>query len=381
MTEFEKNPNPTKDQHFMVDQNVIAEICRKANICEGESVVEIGGGAGALTEVLAPRCSSLTVLELDHYYAELLKKKFENYPNVTIVEGNALDHSYLQYDRIVANLPYTITEPFLVNLARSGALYKDSKDIKSSNVKSITLVVSQNSARKMVAPIQITEGKSRHFNNEFGCISAICQTCLDVEIAQVIPSSAFFPEPAVTSFLVNLTPKKKKSTVDRIMGEILMDRNGRNATVGKVYQTMLVQGRIYNLNKHKAKSNQKQSRSFTSKLIECSSVYDLTNAQISQLIKDLIRNDTKMKCSNKSTGTHRSFEDSYDYFIKTGRYDYDETEEWDEEEEEQSVVTKWEKKAEETYAYLYSEERYNALLHRGLEFVDKEELNKRLVVG
>lgn len=381
MTEFEKKPNPTKDQHFMVDQDVIAEICRKANIREGESVVEIGGGAGALTEVLAPKCASLTVLELDHYYAELLKKKFENYPNVTIIEGNALDHSYLEYDRIVANLPYTITEPFLVKLAQSGALYKDSKDIKSSNVKSITLVVSQNSARKMVAPIQVTEGKSRHFNYEFGCISAICQTYLDVDIAQVIPSSAFFPEPAVTSFLVNLTPKKKKTTVDRIMGQILMDRDGRKSTVGKVYQTMLLQGRIYNLNKHKAKSNQQQNRSFTSKSIECSNVYDLTNAQISQLIKDLIRNDTKMKSSNKKTSTHRSYEDSYDYFIKTGRYDYDETEEWDEDEEEQSVVTKWQKKAEETYAYLYNEERYNALLHRGLEFVDKEELKKKLAIG
>lgn len=381
MTEFEKNPNPTKDQHFMVDQDVIAEICRKANIGEGESVVEIGGGAGALTEVLASKCASLTVLELDHYYAELLKNKFESYPNVTIIEGNALDHSYLEYDRIVANLPYTITEPFLINLAQSGALYKDSKDVKSSNVKSITLVVSQNSVRKMVAPIQITEGKSRHFNSEFGCISAICQTYSDVDIARVIPSSAFFPEPAVTSFLVNLTPKKKKTTVDRIMGEILMDRNGRKATVGKVYQTMLLQGRIYNLNKHKAKSNQQQNRNFTSKSIECSNVYDLTNAQISQLIKDLIRNDTKMKSSNNKTTTHRSYEDSYDYFVKTGRYDYDETEEWDEEEEEQGVVTKWQKKAEETYAYLYNEERYNALLHRGLEYVDKEELNKKLAIG
>lgn len=378
MAEFEKNPNPTKDQHFMVDQNVIADICRKANICDGENVVEIGGGAGALTEVLAPKCASLTVIELDHYYAELLKKKFENYSNVTIVEGNALDYSYLQYDRIVANLPYTITEPFLVNLARSGALYKDSKDVKSSKVKSITLIVSQNSARKMVAPIQITEGKSKHFNNEFGCISAICQTCLDVEIAQVIPSSAFFPEPAVTSILVNLTPKKKKSTVDRIMGEILMDRNGRNTTVGKVYQTMLLQGRIYKINKHKAKSNQQQSISFTSKQIECSSVYDLTNAQISQLIKDLVRNDTKMKCLNKSAGTRRSFEDSYDYFLKTGRYDYDETEEWGEE-EEQNIVTKWQKRAEETYAYFYYSKKYNTLLHRGLEYVSKEELSKRLI--
>lgn len=380
MTEFEKNPNPTKDQHFLHDRNVIEEVCRKANICEGESVVEIGGGAGALTEILAPKCASLTVLELDHYYAELLKVKFKDYPNVTIIEGNALDHSYLEYDRIVANLPYTITEPFLVKLAQSGALYKDNKDAKSSNVKSITLIVSQNSARKMVAPIQVTEGKSRHFNYEFGCISAICQTCLDVEIAQVIPSAAFFPEPAVTSFMVNLIPKKKKTTVDRIMSEILMDRNGRNATVGKVYQTMLLQGKIYNLNKHKAKTNQQQNRGFTSKSIECSNVYDLTNAQISQLIKDLIRNDTRMKSSNRRTNIHRSYEDSYDYFIKTGRYDYDEAEEWDEE-EEPSVVTKWQKKAEETYSYFYDEERYNALLHRGLEFIDKEELVKRHAIG
>ena len=144
---------------------------------------------------------------------------------------------------------------------------------------------------------------------------------------------------------------------------------------------MLLQGRIYKLNKHKAKSNQQQSRSFTSKSIECSNVYDLKNAQISQLIKDLIRNDTKMKSSNKRAGTYRSYKDSYDYFIKTGKYDYDETEEWDEEEEEQRVMTKWQKKAEETYAYLYSEERYNVLLHRGLEFVDKEELTKRLANG
>lgn len=141
---------------------------------------------------------------------------------------------------------------------------------------------------------------------------------------------------------------------------------------------MLLQGKIYNLNKHKATSNQQQSRSFTSKSIECNNIYDLTNAQISQLIKDLIRNDTKMKSSTKKTSSCCLYEDSYDYFVKTGRYDYDEFEEWDE--EEQSVVTKWQKKAEETYSYLYDEARYNELLHRGLEFVEKEELNKKLAI-
>ena len=377
MTEFEKNPNPTKDQHFMVDKEMIEHICRKANIQPGDNVVEIGGGAGALTEVLAATGNSITVIELDHYYAELLKEKFESFPNVKVIEGNALDLTYLEYDRIVANLPYTITEPFLVNLAKTGALFVDNKDKKSSNLKSITLVVSQNSTRKMVAPIQITEGKSRHFNSEFGLVSAICQTYLEVDIDRAIPSDAFYPEPAVTSFLVNLVPKKKKTTVDRIMSEILMDRTERVPSIERIYQTMLIQGKIYKVNKHKNCSQQKMG-SFTSKGIRDSNIYDLTNAQISQLIKDLIKNDSAMKGARKSYNRHQN-EDSYEYYLKTGKYDFDE-EDYDED-EEISTTTKWQKKSEETYAYLYDEVRYNALLHRGLEFLETSELRRRLING
>ncbi len=379
MTEFEKNPNPTKDQHFMVDYEMIEYICRKASIGIGESVVEIGGGAGALTEALAKYGNPLTVIELDHYYAELLKEKFKDFSNVTVIEGNALDYQYVNYDRIVANLPYTITEPFLVQLARSGALYHNNKDKKSSSVKSITLVVSQNSTRKMVAPIQVSEGGSRHFNSEFGLISAICQTYFCVDIDQAIPSSAFYPEPAVTSFLVNLTPKKKKTTVDRIMEELLMDRTGKSPSIERVYQMMLTQGEIYNLNKYKTNVSKQNSSSFTSGAIRCSNIYDLSNAQISQLIKDLIRNDSKMKSSKKPSSSKSYVEDSYEYFMRTGRYDYDE--ELDEEEEISQNLTKWQIKSEETYKYLYDERRYNTLLHRGLEFLKKEELQNMLQIG
>lgn len=379
MTEFEKNPNPTKDQHFMVDRKMIEHICSKANMCEGERIVEIGGGAGALTEILAKSGNPLTVIELDHYYAELLKEKFKNFSNVTVIEGNALEQTYLEFDRVIANLPYTITEPLLVGMAQTGALYKNNKDKKSSCIKSITLVVSQNSVRKMVAPIQVTEEKSRHFNAEFGLISAICQTYLDVEIDCAIPSSAFFPEPAVTSFLVNLTPKKKKTTVDRIMSEILMDRMNRHASVERVYQLMLSQGKIYNIKKHKSTLQQNTGK-FTSKSISDSNVYDLTNAQISQLIKDLIKNDSKMKSKRSNSHNNRKSEDSYEYYMRTGRFDYCDEDAYDDEEEQQAV-TKWQKKTEDTYAYLYDETRYNALLQRGLEFIKHEELMRRLAIG
>lgn len=372
MNIFEKNPNPTKDQHFMVDKEMIEYICRKANIQKDERIVEIGGGAGALTEVLASYGNQLTVIEYDQYYANFLKKKFEKNDNVTIIQGNALDNDYTEYDRIVANLPYTITEPLLVNLAKTGALYIDNKDKKSSKVKSITLVVSQNSTRKMVAPIQITEGNSKHFNSEFGLISAICQTCLDVDVDIAIPSSAFYPEPAVTSFLVNLIPKKKKTTVDRIMAEFLKDKTRKSASIGKIYQTLLAQGKIYKLNKYKGNFQQDITK-FTSSSIKNSNIYELSNSQISQLIKDLIRNDAKMKSSTGKYAREKPLDD-YERYLKTGSYDFEE-----DEFEEERKVTKWNKKSDEIYSYLYDERRYSILLNRGLEFLGNSKFKEKMV--
>ena len=71
MIEFEKNPNPTKDQHFMVDKNMLESIYDTANIQEGESIVEIGGGSGALTDYLVQGNNYITVIEKDPYYANL----------------------------------------------------------------------------------------------------------------------------------------------------------------------------------------------------------------------------------------------------------------------------------------------------------------------
>lgn len=358
----EKNPNPTKDQHFMVDEAILEHIRTKAEIMPFESVVEIGGGAGALTKHLAKGDNYVTVIEKDSYYAKLLREMFSENERVEVVEGDALEFNFSGYDRIVANLPYTITEPFLMNLAKSGALYNNPKDVKRSNVKSITLVLSQNSVRKMVAPIQIFEGKSRHFNQEFGIMGAICHTFLDVDIDMAIPSDAFSPAPAVTSFLVNLTPKKRKTTVDRILEEMFTDRKGYSPTIGRIYQMMLNQGKVYNLKKHSGLSDTQLFTTCTSKTIGDRNIYDLSNAQLSQLIQDLIRNDSKVKSFRSMPKFH--YNSRYD--------DYDGM--YDEEEDGTFRKTKTQKKAEEKYSYLYDERRYNILLKRGLEFLEHSQL-------
>lgn len=378
MKEFEKNPNPTKDQHFMVDEEMLERIYRKAGIKEGERIVEVGGGAGALTKYLVKGKNQIVVIEKDPYYAELLRNKFSEYENLEVVEGDALQYDYCSFDRIVANLPYTITEPFLMNLARTGALNHNERDLKSSNVKSITLVLSQNSVRKMVAPIQLTEGKSKHCNQEFGIMGAICHTFLNVEIDTVIPSTAFFPEPAVTSLLVNLTPKQKKTTVDRIMAEILTDKKGNFPSIYRVYDMMLAQGKAYNLNKYKGSMSNTTFGKFTSAVIGNQNVYDLTNMQISQLLQDLVRNDAKVKGAKKQVKQGRYFQESYKNRKSISGYDFDYD---DEEEEMQRPKTKTQLKSEAKYSYLFDSRAYKVLLNRGLEHIEHETFLKMLLDG
>lgn len=359
MTEFEKNPNPTKDQHFLQDVATLEKIVETAGIEEGESIIEIGGGAGALTDYLARGNNYVTVIEKDPYYAALLRERYKDCGNVTIIEGDALTFDYSEYDRIVSNLPYTITEPILVNLAKSGALDYNPSDPHSSKLKGITFLLSQNSVRKMVAPIQITEGNSRHANSEFGLMGAITKAFFDVDIIGAVPSEAFFPAPAVTSFIVKLEPKKQKTTIDRIVRELLMDKKGKTPSIARIYQLMLAQGKVYKVGKHKNNIEGVVDTKFTSANILNQSIYDLTNQQLSQLFQDLIRNDKGIK--SRKFSERRVREDDFMMI--------DEDDEF-EEVEVRRPTTKYDHK----YDYLYDDRLYQVLLHRGLEYVDPAEL-------
>lgn len=368
MYDLDKNPNPLKDQHFLVSDEVLEQIYNVADIQDGESIVEIGGGSGAITDYLVRGNNHVTVIEKDPYYANYLRNKYKDFSNVTVIEGDALDFNYSDYDRIVANLPYTISEPLLVNLASSGALDYKANNQKGSRLKSITLVLSQNTTRKMVAPIQLSEGNSKHINQEFGLMGAISKAFLDVDIVDTIPGEAFFPEPAVTSFLVNLTPKKNKTTVDRILGEFLIDKKNSRATIKRIYQLLLIQEKVYKQSKHKGNSKN-ISMSFTSKNIEDKNIYELTNSQLSQLIQDLVRNDINIKSKNR---VQRRSEDYSQYFVGN-RFVFDEDDELDEEE-----IISVKDKHMRKYDYLYESSLYEFLLHRGLEYLSKEELMSAL---
>lgn len=371
---MDKNPNPIKDQFFLKDKKVLDDIIATIDMQPGETIVEIGGGEGALTDYLVKTSKGqnfITVIEKDPYYANYLKKRYADHKNVEVIEGDALKFDLADYDRVVANLPYTITEPFLINLAASGAFAGTEKSKRQSRVKSTTLLLSQNSVRKMVAPVQVVDGGSKHFCSEFGMMGAICKAFLDVEVVRAVASEAFFPEPAVTSILVNLTPKQKLTTVDRILQAFFVDTKGAGASIKKVYSMILAQSKVYNVNKYK--NNQASiSTSFTSKNIEDKNIYELNNSQLSTLFQDLIRNDmnTKSKQNQKQSRIERM-----DYRNFKTYEDYLDYEDMLEEQERNQMKTRKAQNAMSKYEYMYDSTVYDALSHRGLEYISQEEFN------
>lgn len=102
-------------QHFLVDENILGVIGRLAELKPGDVVLEIGPGLGVLTRYLAARVARVHAVELDASLEPHLRDAAEN---VTLHLGDALrlDLAALAPDatKLVANLPYNIATPLLV---------------------------------------------------------------------------------------------------------------------------------------------------------------------------------------------------------------------------------------------------------------------------
>ena len=102
-------------QHFLVDDNILGVIGRLAELGADDVVLEIGPGLGVLTRYLAGRVARVHAVELD---ASLEPHLRDAGANVTLHLGDALrlDLAALAPDatKLVANLPYNIATPLLV---------------------------------------------------------------------------------------------------------------------------------------------------------------------------------------------------------------------------------------------------------------------------
>lgn len=182
-------------QHFLIDGNVIAKIVRTAGVVEGDHVLEIGPGRGALTGALLDAGADVLAVEVDATLAEGVKKDFAGRTLEVIVQ-DALKLSYTGLARergcrfkVVSNLPYNISGPILARF------------LKEREAFSIMVLMFQKEVAERIA--------ARPGTKEYGSLSVFSQVFTDVKLEFDVPAHLFVPRPKVTSSVVSLRVRER----------------------------------------------------------------------------------------------------------------------------------------------------------------------------
>ena len=181
-----QKPKQSLGQNFCIDRSVLRRIAEAAKIGEGDTVIEIGPGTGALTEFLIETGASVTSVEIDQRFYEELEQRFSGASNFRLVRADALKQLDAVLDDVgvavvVGNLPYHISSRLLM------AMVANRKRVKRALV-TLQLEVAQ----RMIAPPG---------NKQYGRLSARMQSVAEMDILFKIPPRAFFPAPKVDSAL------------------------------------------------------------------------------------------------------------------------------------------------------------------------------------
>lgn len=187
-------PRRSLGQTFLVDANVVHKIVQAAEIGQGDPVVEIGAGAGAVTRALAEAAERVVAVEIDPALMAILAETVPERVACVQADVLAVDWASLLGPpgegrwRLVANLPYAITGPALLKLLEAWPW-----------VQRFVIMAQEEVAERLAAP---PGARSR------GMLSVLLEATGEVEVVRRVPRTCFHPRPKVDSAVVTLTTRR-----------------------------------------------------------------------------------------------------------------------------------------------------------------------------
>ena len=195
-------------QNFMIDQNLVRLVADAGELSPADWCLEVGPGTGTLTEELLARAGRVTAVEIDRDLARLLRDRLAGREAFRLIEGDALAGKHgLNADlvallreargsgvhpKLVANLPYNIASPLVVELLIEG-------------VELLAFTVQKEVADRLRAAAG---------SEAYGPLTVMVQMLGRVEVLRTLPPQAFWPAPKIESSLVRVT------RVDRLGGRV-----------------------------------------------------------------------------------------------------------------------------------------------------------------
>ncbi|OHB60528.1 MAG: ribosomal RNA small subunit methyltransferase A [Planctomycetes bacterium RBG_13_46_10] len=210
-------PNKRLGQHFLIDLNLMRLLINSANIQDNDVVLEVGCATGSLTEGLAQKAAKVIAVELDKTLADIAKKHLSKAENVEILNGDILKNKNtinqtiiktLQASHkknagrilLVANLPYNVAAPVVLNLVKGPAI-ADWATLGFAPASAMYVTVQKEVAERM---------RAGPGSSDYGILSILLGATGEVKVIRIIKPTAFWPSPQVDSAMVSFVRQKEK---------------------------------------------------------------------------------------------------------------------------------------------------------------------------
>ncbi len=195
LQEFGLTPNKALGQNFLCDDAAVSTILDAAEI-DGENVLEIGPGLGALTLPLSRRAKNLVSVEIDAAMYCVLSQRLKDAQNTLLLHGDFLKFDFQMLPEafsregfhVAANLPYYVTSPICMALLSGGY-----------PIRSMTLMLQKEAAERFFAAPS---------SRVYGPLSVLSQYGYTIKKVLSLSPSSYYPEPEVDSVVIRLVKKE-----------------------------------------------------------------------------------------------------------------------------------------------------------------------------
>lgn len=184
-------PKKSRGQNFLVDQNILRNIIKSAELASSDTVVEIGAGTGNLTVLLAQKVKRVIAIEIDKDLMPILVERCKEYPNIEVLNEDARTFDPTNYELrtssylVVANIPYNITS----------LLIRKFLEEAPQPSRCLFLIQKEVAQRICARPPQMS------------MLSLAVQYYADARILFSVSKNCFFPKPSVESAVIEIILK------------------------------------------------------------------------------------------------------------------------------------------------------------------------------
>ncbi len=188
------HPRKQLGQNFLADPAMAEMIVRRSNLSQGDTILEIGSGLGALTIPLASAAKRVYAVEKDRQLARLLNNELlaKGISNVQLIEADILGVDLHQMASeangpitVMGNLPYNISSQILVKLISERA-----------SINRAVLMFQRELSDRLTA-----HAGSRRY----GRLTVMLAYCAKISAIAEVPNSVFFPRPRIDSRVIAVT--------------------------------------------------------------------------------------------------------------------------------------------------------------------------------